>query len=65
MSQAAAPAGSGTTGLSFLVQRPVNEPGFHLDRTEAEGGVQRYAVQPYASEVPVGSRYKRSDNGSS
>jgi ribulose-bisphosphate carboxylase small chain len=57
--------GRQTTGLSFLVQRPAEEPGFRLDRTEAHGRVQRYALHPYSTEVAPGSRYKRSDNGSS
>jgi ribulose-bisphosphate carboxylase small chain len=51
--------GRQTTALSFLVQRPVTatEPGFRLDRTEAEGRVQRYAVHSYATDRPAGSRY--------
>jgi ribulose-bisphosphate carboxylase small chain len=57
--------GRQTTGLSFLVQRPEQEPGFRLDRTEAQGRVQRYALHPYATEPPPGERYKRSANGSS
>jgi ribulose-bisphosphate carboxylase small chain len=57
--------GRQTTGLSFLVQRPADEPGFRLDRTEAAGRVQRYAIRPYATGEPPGSRYKRSHNGSS
>jgi ribulose-bisphosphate carboxylase small chain len=51
--------------LSFLVQRPAEEPGFRLDRTEAQGRVQRYALHPYSTEAVPGSRYTRSDNGSS
>ena len=57
--------GRQTTGLSFLVQRPADEPGFRLDRTESDGRVQRYALHSYSTEAPVGSRYKRSGNGSS
>ena len=53
--------GRQTTALSFLVQRPVNEPGFRLERTETEGRTQRYAVHPYATEAPTGSRYGRRD----
>lgn len=34
-----------TVRLSFLVQRPEKEDGFRLDRTEAEGRVQRYAMR--------------------
>src|SRR3954470_14024607 len=49
--------GRQTTALSFLVQRPANEPGFRLDRTEVHGRTQRYAVHPYATETPAGTRY--------
>ncbi len=49
--------GRQTTALSFLVQRPAVEPGFRLDRTEANGRNQRYAIHPYATEAPSGSRY--------
>lgn len=49
--------GRQTTALSFLVQRPSVEPGFRLDRTEAEGRVQRYSVHAYATERPTGMRY--------
>jgi ribulose-bisphosphate carboxylase small chain len=36
--------GRQTTALSFLVQRPSREPDLRLERTEAEGRVQRYAI---------------------
>jgi len=49
--------GRQTTALSFLVQRPSVEPGFRLDRTEAEGRIQRYSVHSYATEQPAGMRY--------
>ena len=57
--------GRQTTGLSFVVQRPQNEPGFRLDRTETSGRSQHYAFRPYATEAPAGSRYMSGDNGSS
>ncbi|HUI99181.1 MAG TPA: ribulose bisphosphate carboxylase small subunit [Usitatibacter sp.] len=47
-----------TVRLSFLVNRPANEPGFRLRRTEAEGRVQRYSLEPYAAERPPGERYR-------
>ncbi|MBV1698886.1 MAG: ribulose bisphosphate carboxylase small subunit [Hyphomicrobiales bacterium] len=47
-----------TVRLSFLVQRPANEPGFRLDRLEAEGRTIRYSVHPYAADQPAGRRYK-------
>ena len=46
-----------TVRLSFLVQRPKHEPGFRLERTEAEGRTQRYAVRGYAADRPPGTRY--------
>lgn len=57
--------GRQTTGLSFLVQRPADEPGFHLDRTETAGRTQHYAIRSYAAREPAGARYKRGDDGSS
>lgn len=49
--------GRQTTALSFLVQRPADEPGFRLDRVEVHGRVQRYGVHSYATERPGGARY--------
>jgi ribulose-bisphosphate carboxylase small chain len=49
--------GRQTTALSFLVQRPAEEPGFRLDRVEDSGRVQRYGLHPYATERPAGARY--------
>jgi len=43
--------------MSFLVNRPVEEPGFRLERTEMEGRNQRYALRSYATEKPSGERY--------
>jgi ribulose-bisphosphate carboxylase small chain len=47
-----------TVRLSFLVQRPANEPGFRLDRLEAEGRTIRYSVHAYAVDQPAGQRYQ-------
>jgi len=46
-----------TIRLSFLVNRPADEPGFRLRRTEAEGRMQRYSIEPYATDKPAGRRY--------
>jgi ribulose-bisphosphate carboxylase small chain len=46
-----------TMRLSFIVNRPVEEPGFRLTRTDGEGRVQRYSMTSYASERPAGERY--------
>lgn len=46
-----------TVRLAFLVQRPAEEPGFRLERLEAEGRKQRYAVRAYSLDRPAGRRY--------
>jgi ribulose-bisphosphate carboxylase small chain len=43
--------------LSFLVQRPAEEPGFRLLRRHAAGRTNRYVLHPYAADRPHGSRY--------
>jgi ribulose-bisphosphate carboxylase small chain len=43
--------------LSFIVQRPPEEPGFGLARTESEGRTIRYRVHSYATDKPEGGRY--------
>lgn len=43
--------------LSFIANRPVNEPGFRLDRQEIDGRKIRYTTQAYAAELPEGRRY--------
>ena len=49
--------GRQTTALSFVVQRPADEPGFRLDRTEGHDRTQRYAMTSYAAATPTGTRY--------
>jgi ribulose-bisphosphate carboxylase small chain len=43
--------------LSFIVHRPPEEPGFLLDRSEADGRSIRYTLRPYATMKPMGERY--------
>jgi ribulose-bisphosphate carboxylase small chain len=43
--------------LSFIVNRPVQEPGFRLDRQEIDGRKIRYTTHAYATELPEGRRY--------
>ena len=50
--------GRQTTALAFIVNRPENEPGFRLERQEAQDRVIRYTIHPYAVEKPAGERYK-------
>ena len=54
--------GRQTTALSFIVQRPVREPGFRLDRTESHDRVVRYRIHSYATDAPPDRRY--TSNGS-
>ena len=44
--------------LSFLVNRPANEPGFKLVRQEMEGRSVRYTTQAYETDRPEGQRYR-------
>lgn len=45
--------------LSFIVNRPDSEPGFHLTRTEGAGRMQRYSIESYAvRNAPEGQRYE-------
>ena len=47
-----------SVALSFIVNRPAEEPGFRLDRTETAGRTQRYSLVSYAVDrKPTGSRY--------
>lgn len=49
--------GRQTTALQFLVQRPPDEGGFRLERTEAADRSIRYTLHPYALDRPKGERY--------
>jgi ribulose-bisphosphate carboxylase small chain len=49
--------GRQTTALSFIVQRPAEEPGFRLDRQELSDRRIRYTTHSYATERPAGDRY--------
>lgn len=50
--------GRQTTALSFLVNRPGEEPGFRLVRTETADRQVRYTLHSYATDRPEGSRYE-------
>jgi ribulose-bisphosphate carboxylase small chain len=43
--------------MSYIVNRPRNEPGFGLVRQEAEGRNIRYTIHSYATDKPEGERY--------
>jgi ribulose-bisphosphate carboxylase small chain len=41
-----------TMRTSFIVNRPVSEPGFRLERQDVQGRVQHYAIKAYSSDLP-------------
>ncbi len=43
--------------MCFIVNRPNEEPGFHLQRTERGGRQISYTTHTYACDKPSGSRY--------
>jgi ribulose-bisphosphate carboxylase small chain len=45
--------------MSFIVNRPKNEPGFRLVRQEAQGRTIRYTVHSYATDRPETERGNR------
>jgi ribulose-bisphosphate carboxylase small chain len=47
-----------TTRLSFIVNRPTNEPGFLLKRHEMGGRQIQYTIESYAAQAPEGRRYE-------
>jgi ribulose-bisphosphate carboxylase small chain len=46
-----------TPRMSFIVNRPKDEPGFGLTRQEGEGRSIRYTVHSYAAQRPENERY--------
>lgn len=51
--------GRQTTALSFIVNRPAEEPGFHVERTEGPDRQVRYTIRSYAANKPAGQRYEQ------
>ena len=43
--------------MSYIVNRPKNEPGFGLVRQETQGRNIRYTIHSYATDKPEGERY--------
>ena len=43
--------------MSFIVNRPPDEPGYRLNRHEDSGRNVRYNIESYATRKPEGSRY--------
>lgn len=49
--------GRQTIALSFIVNRPLTDPGFALARQEAHDRVMRYSSRNYATDKPKGERF--------
>jgi ribulose-bisphosphate carboxylase small chain len=49
--------GRQTTALSFIVNRPNDEPGFRLARAVGPGRTLGYTLESYAATAPHGRRY--------
>jgi len=49
--------GRATTALSFIVNRPKEEPGFQVERLEYADRQIKYTIRPYATARPSGKRY--------
>lgn len=49
--------GRQTSRLSFIVNRPSEEPGYRLERTETHDRTMNYTIVPYAHQNPPGRRY--------
>jgi ribulose-bisphosphate carboxylase small chain len=47
-----------TPRMSYIVNRPKEEPGFRLLRQEVDGRNIRYTVHSYATDKPEGQRYR-------
>ncbi len=43
--------------LSFIINRPKDEPGFRLERLQGDDRTIHYALHSYATDRPEGSRY--------
>jgi ribulose-bisphosphate carboxylase small chain len=47
-----------TPRMSFIVNRPANEPGFQVVRQEGPGRTIRYTIHAYATDQPADKRYQ-------
>ena len=48
-----------TVAMSYIVQRPSEEPGFRLERQETSNRRIRYTTHAYVTDVPTGQWYKQ------
>jgi len=51
------PHGWESVRISFIVNRPKDEPGFRLERQEVVGRNVRYTTKSYGVDNPEGQRY--------
>ena len=51
--------------LSFIVNRPAEEPGYRVVRSEKHDRSVQYTVEPYVHQDPIGRRYGNEGNLSS
>lgn len=49
--------GTESVAMSFIVNRPADEPGFSLQRQEGAGRTIHYTVHSYSTDRPEGTRY--------
>ena len=49
--------GRQTTALSFIVNRPKDEPGFRLERSDRRDRTMEYRLHAHATDAPAGRRY--------
>lgn len=49
--------GRQTSRLSFIVNRPAEEPGFQLERQDKADRQIRYTIKAYVHQNPIGRRY--------
>lgn len=52
-----------TSAFDLIVNRPPEEPGFQLERTEVHDRKMNYTIRPYAHNQPHGQRYKENGKG--
>ena len=55
--------GRQTTALSFIVNRPAQEPGFRLERADGHDRRIQYRLHSYATDAPAGQRYRAGEAG--
>lgn len=52
-----------TSAFDLIVNRPPEEPGFQLERTEVHDRKMNYTIRSYATDKPQGQRYQENGKG--